>query len=546
MSDHKQVLVDLILNQKESRGRGYVKLNSQNLEDSGLKDWVTDHIDSWLTAKPHFTSTADWLDGGLATIAGAMDVCSRILARGRNQEEEKCRRKVEEAERRLEMHPISERVWATERESRLAEWEKVQLEKHTWWEETLKVKGIIVHDRMTRDTFRKLLLSTFFHQVVQLYHPFDPEAPEATSQDDMLEYAKLYYSDILTARRIHDTSDTYLSLERDMWEDTMVRLGEADILALDRPVTVEELKRTLKVMAPIKCPGRDGLTVEFYRACWEAMGPTLVEIYNEVLLEGKLGELMTYGVISVMFKKGDKANIRNYRPIFVLNVSYYKLQAKTLALRLGRILPKLAEKDQGAFVQGRSIFVNILTAIESIELIQVENLDLIVMLLDMEKDYEKVGWSFVLTTQRKMGFGVGFCKWVVAMYTVTTSLVQVNGHLSKQFQLSRSLRQGCSLTPLLFVLQLEVPLNCIRSHSRIRGLRVSGNQECRAKALTDNLFLISANTADSLGALEAVLLDYSLLSEAQVNWGKSTFLIPEGYELQVEWGMKRVDPETGE
>ncbi|GBG86522.1 hypothetical protein CBR_g41585 [Chara braunii] len=371
----------------------------------------------------------------------------------------------------------------------LAEWEKVQLEKHTRWEEMLRVKGIIVHDRTTRETFRKLLPSYSFHQVVLLDHPFDPGAMQATSQEQMLEYAKLYYSDILTARRVQDTCDTDLSLERNMWEDTTMRVREEDRLVLDKPVIVEELRQTLKVMAAGKCPGRDGLRVEFYKACWAAVGPALVEVYNEVLLEGKLGDLMTYGVIAVMFKKGE---------------GKYK------------------------------------------ELSPAENLDLAVLLLDMEKAYDSVGWSFVLTTLRKMGFGLGFCKWVVAMYTVATSLVQVNGHLSRHFELSRSLRQGCPLAPLLFVLQLEVPLNCIRRHPRIRGLQVARDRECRAKDLADDLFLISANTAESLWALRSVSLDYSLLSEAQVNWGKSTFLLPEGYELQVEWGMKRVDPETGE
>ncbi|GBG89221.1 hypothetical protein CBR_g48929 [Chara braunii] len=225
--------------------------------------------------------------------------------------------------------------------------------------------------------------------------------PTAGTRTEMVEYARLYYSDILTSRRLDDTVDTDLSLESNMWEDTTVVLSEADCLSLDRPITVEELGQTLKQIAPGKCPGRDGLTVEFYRACWDALGPALVEVYNEILVGGKLGEMMTHGVISIMFKKGDKASIRNYRPISNLNVNY-KILAKSLALQLGRILPKLVERDQGAFVQGRSIFINILTAIESIEEFQAENLNVVVLRLDMETAYDSVGWSFMLTTLRKM------------------------------------------------------------------------------------------------------------------------------------------------
>ncbi|GBG61292.1 hypothetical protein CBR_g19825 [Chara braunii] len=516
LSDHKPVLMDLVLSGGRERGRSYFKLNSQNLEDQGLLDWVREQMASWRSARPHFTSTADWLDGGLVVISGVLDVSSRILARHRNKEEEQCRRRVEEAEGKMEMHPISTLVWAKERETRTAEWKKLQLDKQSRWEETLKVKGILVYDRMTRETFRKLLPSSSFQQVVQLDHPFDQRAPKALTQEELLEYARIFYANILTTRRTEDIVDTDLSREVNMWEDTAALLEETDRLALDRPITEEELKQTGKEMAPGKCPGRDGLTVEFYRACGDVLFPPLVEVYNEVLGEGKLGGAITHGVISVMFKKGDKAHIRNYRPISVLNVNY-KLLAKTLALRLGRILPKLVERDQGAFVHGRSIFVNILTVIESIEVIQEENLDPAILLLDMEKAYDRVGWSFVLTTLRKMGFGQGFCKWVIAMYTLSSSTVQVNGHLSRTFQLSRSLRQGCPLAPLLFVLQLEVPLNRIRKQPRIRGLPLSANRDCRTKALADDLFLISANTAESLEAVKSVPGEYSLLSKASVN-----------------------------
>ncbi|GBG79859.1 hypothetical protein CBR_g30124 [Chara braunii] len=139
-----------------------------------------------------------------------------------------------------------------------------------------------------------------------------------------------------------------------------------------------------------KSPGVDGLSVEFYAVNWGVLGSLLVELYNEVLVGGKLGKGMTHGVITVLFKKGDKAEVRNWRPISLLNVSY-KILAKSLARRLSKCLLELVEKNQGAFVQGRSIFNNIMTAIESLEVIQEENRDMAVLLLDLEKAYNKSG-----------------------------------------------------------------------------------------------------------------------------------------------------------
>ncbi|GBG66829.1 hypothetical protein CBR_g70707 [Chara braunii] len=518
-------------------------LHSEFLSQSLSEEWKSisrasssqgNHMAKWEGARQHFDTAAEWLDGGIVIESGVLDVCSRILARARNVKEAECRRRIEEAEDRMEGHPISVMVWAAERERRMAEWDNLQEEKERRWVEILQLKGVETHDRMTKETFQKLQPRRTQQQMVELRHSFNASAPSACSSSSMLQYACLYYSDILTSRRLQDSVDTHLSQVSNMWEDTTVRLHAGGRLDLDRPLTLEEISQTVKTMAKGKSPGVDGLTVEFYIANWTVFGPLLVELYNEVLVGGKLGKGMTHGVIAVLFKKGDKADIRNWRPISLLNVSY-KILAKSLARKLARYLPELVAPDRGAFVQGRSIFNNIVTTIETLEVIQQENLDYAVLQLDLEKAYDKVGWTFVLTTLRWMGFGEGFCAWVIALYTFSTAAVMINGHLSEPFPLTRSLRQVCPLAPLIFVIQLEVMLNKIRAHPVIRGLQLHAGQECRVKALADDLFAVCENSESALSALKDVLCEYSALSEVSVNWCNSNMgnIAGRGAEQQV-------------
>ncbi|GBG90265.1 hypothetical protein CBR_g50443 [Chara braunii] len=388
LSDHKPVMASIKLQISSERGRGFFRLNSQILDDLGLRDWVGQHMRDWARARHLFQSAEDWADGGIAIVSGMLDVCSRIMAKARNQKEAECKRKVEEAEARMEEHPISALTWAAERERRLAVWEDLQMEKERRWTDLLKEKGIETSNKMNKETFQRLLPRRSMQQMVELKHPFNETAPTASTASGMLEYAKLYYEDILTTRRPQDGVHTDLTEVSDFWEDTQVRIPQAARLDLDRPLTLEETTQTLKSMARGKSPGIDGLTVEFYVKCWEEIGPPLVDLNNGVLSGGRLGERMTHEVISVLFKKGDKAEVRNWRPVSLLNVSY-KILAKSLARRLGRYLLELVENDQGAFVQGRSIFNNIVTTIEVLEVIQAENLDTTVLLLDLEKAYDK-------------------------------------------------------------------------------------------------------------------------------------------------------------
>ncbi|GBG58677.1 hypothetical protein CBR_g78 [Chara braunii] len=380
LSDHKPVTAEVRLQEGGERGKGFFRLNKQVLENPGVRDWVEDHLVKWDFARPFFGDTAEWLDAGLAILSGVLDVWSRVLAKCRNVKEAECRKRVEEAEERMEGHPISAMVWVAERAKRMEEWDTLQQDKQRRWAEMLREKRIETHDLMTKETFQKLQPRRVAQQTVELRHPFDSNAPNTETATGMLHYAKLYYEDISPQG---------------------------------------------------KSPGIDGLTVEFYNTFWNSMDPKLVDVYNQILVNGCLGKGMIHGVISMLFKKGDKS------------------QAGASPTRISR---------------GGSRRV-----------------------LDLEKAYDKVGLPFVFTTLRKMGFDTPFCKWLVAMYTLSTSAVMINGHLSQSFKLTRSLRQGCPLAPLLFVLQMEVLLNRLRRNPNLRGLTLHSGTQCKVKAFADNL-----------------------------------------------------------
>ena len=55
-----------------------------------------------------------------------------------------------------------------------------------------------------------------------------------------------------------------------------------------------------------------------------------------------------------------------------------------------------------------------------------------------------------------MGLGDSFIRWVKILYTVARSSVLVNGFTTRPFKPSRGVRQGCPLSPLLYVLSMEV------------------------------------------------------------------------------------------
>ncbi|GBG78166.1 hypothetical protein CBR_g26199 [Chara braunii] len=310
-------------------------------------------------------------------------------------------------------------------------------------------------------------------------HPFHAEAPLATDSTAIGEYALTYFKDILTSRRQPDISLQQLQGEQDLRQHTHTRLGQEAADALEQPFTAEELQQVVKCMARGKRSGSDGLPVEFYEATWEHIGADLLKLYNRVSDGDILTEEMKLDIITLIYKKDDKSNIRNWRPISRLNVSY-KILAKALSRRLAPHLPRLVHKDQGAFIQGRSIAENILMAVRALEVIPREKRQVIAAMLDLEKAYDL----------------------------------------------------------------MEILLNAFWASPRIQGLALGESDTLLTEPIADDLLLVMEVTQESMGEAKTLLDTYCTVSEAQVNWNKSVYFLPKEYNLTgQDWGMKRIPPD---
>lgn len=107
-------------------------------------------------------------------------------------------------------------------------------------------------------------------------------------------------------------------------------------------------------MASGKAPGVDGLPMEFYLKFWDALGADLVEVLNCCLSRGYLAKSRQRGVISLTFKKGDRLDPHNWRPITLLCVDY-KIASRAIAGRLLKVIHFVVDQCQTCGVPGRFI-----------------------------------------------------------------------------------------------------------------------------------------------------------------------------------------------
>ena len=87
-------------------------------------------------------------------------------------------------------------------------------------------------------------------------------------------------------------------------------------------MAIEECKRSVLGMKGNKAPGLDGLPIEWYKVFWNNIGGLLVSVFNESYEKESLCDSQQISVFSLIFKKGEKTDISNYRPISLTNVDY--------------------------------------------------------------------------------------------------------------------------------------------------------------------------------------------------------------------------------
>ena len=135
---------------------------------------------------------------------------------------------------------------------------------------------------------------------------------------------------------------------------------------------------------------------------------------------------------------------------------------KAIANRLKRVLPKLIDNDQTGFLKGRFIGENIRLIDATINYTIFKNIPGLLLFLDFEKAFYIVEWSFIQKTFRQFNFGSTIINWIKISYNSTESCILNNGWSSDFFKLERGVRQGCPLSPYLFILCVEVLAEAVR------------------------------------------------------------------------------------
>ena len=325
---------------------------------------------------------------------------------------------------------------------------------------------------------------------LKLTHQSEPDSTTTrTGNEELSCIASDYYRNLMDAKPSDPAASKVLTdeIERKPFSAKAAK-------SIEGAITEKEVRKAIRSMANGKAPGPDGLHAEFFKEHEHLLVSKLTDVFNEMHKYGHLADTMREGNIILLFKKKDPRDIRNYRPITLLNTDY-KILTKILVARLKSIINSFVSSPQTGFVPKRQITDNTLL----LRLIQAyldeTDEEGLLLFLDLEKAFDRVSHEFLHKATRAAGLGPDMMRWIETIYSLDCPVKRrtvVNGRKSDWFPIKSGVAQGCPLSPILFLFVTEGLTRLLANDTNIPGIKV-GKVEHKISQFADDTVLLLRN-----------------------------------------------------
>ena len=279
------------------------------------------------------------------------------------------------------------------------------------------------------------------------------------------KFMQRYNSSIPDYNNISDSMDDYID------SLNIPSLSQAEQTLCDEEITIEELEQAVNCMNSDSAPGADGLPAEFYKVFWSHLKSPLLKYLNYSLETHSLSPSGSLGIITLFHKGKDLRfdDLNNWRPLSLLNCDY-KIIAKVLSRRLDNVIDKIIGDQQVGFMKGRDISMVHRRIDDLIELHKKKNLKGLIVALDFKQAFDAININCILKALEIYGFGNYFIRWIYTITSNRLACVKNGGHISEPFPMSNGVRQGCPISPQLFLLVVELLAQKLKQDANFQGL----------------------------------------------------------------------------
>jgi len=270
--------------------------------------------------------------------------------------------------------------------------------------------------------------------------------------------------------------------------------------------------------------------MEFYLSFFETIDPDLLNFIEKCRSTGRLYESINTTFIALIPKVDSPQSFSDFRPISPCNC-LYKIIAKIIANRIKLILSDNISSEQFSFLHNRQVHETIVTAQEALHSIKLKNLKGAILKIDLSKAFDHINWLYIRMILTHLGFPIPFIQWIICCITSVSFSAHINGSASYFFHAKRELRQGCPLSPLLFLIVMEGLSNLISFEKRARrlqGFKITNQCILTHLLFVDDVLIFLNGGIHDFNTLSNVVRLFCTATGMEINQPKSTVTFSAG------------------
>ncbi|CAM4928046.1 unnamed protein product [Rotaria socialis] len=236
------------------------------------------------------------------------------------------------------------------------------------------------------------------------------------------------------------------------------------------PILIFEVRTAVKSLKADKAPGPDGIKNEALKFGGYELWKIITKLFNECLEIEDIPTQWKQSSTIIIPKKGDREDLKNYRPIALLP-TIYKLFTKVLVNRMARQLDEQQPREQAGFRSGFSTIDHFHVINQILERTRECKIPLCMVFVDYEKAFDSMEINAAINALVRQNIPKKYIRTLLNINTdCSTSIRLFNNNIA--IPINRGVRQGDTISPKLFTAALEDVFRTLGWENR--GIMVDG------------------------------------------------------------------------